>query len=299
MKQCIQCGRQRPDAANFCPGCGAMQSAEGPKTDKWGVPQPAEGSRSAPPANEWRTASDPAPAADGLWAMPPVPEMPKKKGFKARYVILPLLLAVLAAAGVFAYRVLKAPSEIRYYDDDGELSTIEYYDGRGFPERSVGYQDDEESWKETYKSTSEAKKVDTDAVEHMDGVTKVEAVVYFFEPVDGERSEDIVIVGGYNRLGEIVAQQSFVKINGEYVLLETREYEMDVLGHQSKCTVTSPDGDVICEWEMDNEYSFGRLVRSEVSLVADGYLTSTDKDGVEVEWHDEPVERERVKEYEY
>ena len=295
MKQCIQCGRQLPDAANFCPGCGAMQSAEGPKTDKWGVPQPAEGSRSAPPVNEWRTASDPAPAADDLWAMPPVPETPKKKGFKARYVILPLLLAVLAAAGVFAYRVLKAPSEIRYYDEDGELYIIESYDGRGALERSVGYENDEESWKETYKTTSEAKKIDTDAVEAMDGVTKVEALECF----DKEKnSEDIVIVFGYNRLGEIVGQQVFVKINGEYFLRETREFELDSLGHHSKCTVKSPDGDVIREWEKDNEYSFGRLVRSEVSGVGYGYL-SPGEDGVEVEWNDEPVEWENVNEYEY
>ena len=295
MKQCIQCGRQLPDTANFCPGCGAMQSAEGPKTDKWGVPQPAEGSRSAPPVNEWRTESDPAPAADGLWAMPPVPETPKKKGFKARYVILPLLLAVLAAAGVFAYRVLKAPSEIRYYDEDGELYIIESYDGRGALERSVGYENDEESWKETYKTTSEAKKIDTDAVEAMDGVTKVEALECF----DKEKnSEDIVIVFGYNRLGEIVGQQVFVKINGEYFLRETREFELDSLGHHSKCTVKSPDGDVIREWEKDNEYSFGRLVRSEVSGVGYGYL-SPGEDGVEVEWNDEPVEWENVNEYEY
>lgn len=276
MKQCIRCGRQLPDGANFCPGCGTRQIAA-PPTDQWGRPNPA--------------VHDP-------WATPPAPETPKK-GFKARYVILPLLLAVLAVAGVFAYRVLKAPSEIRYYDDDGELSTIESYDGRGFPKRTVGYQDDEESWKETYKTTSEAKKVDTDDVEDMDGVTKVEAFECFFESDDEEKSsEGVVIVVGYNRLGEIAGQQVFVKIDGEYVLRESREYEMDSLGHHSKCTVTTPDGDVIREWEIDNEYSFGRLVKSEVSGVSYGYVYA-DEDGVEVEWNEEPFEWETVDEFEY
>ncbi len=277
MKQCIRCGRQLPDGANFCPGCGTQQIAA-PPIDQWGRPTPA--------------AHDP-------WAPKPVPETPKKKGFKARYVILPLLLAVLAVAGVFAYRVLKAPSEIRYYDDDDELSTIESYDGRGFPKRMVGYQDNEESWKETYKTTSEAKKVDTDAVEDMDGVTKVEAFECFFESDDEEKSsEGVVIVVGYNRLGEVAGQQVFVKIDGEYVLRESREYEMDSLGHHSKCTVTSPDGDVIREWEMDNEYSFGRLVKSEVSGVSYGYVYAVE-DGVEVEWNEEPFEWETVDEFEY
>ena len=277
MKQCIRCGRQLPDGANFCPGCGTQQIA-------------------APPIDQWGRSN---PAAHDPWATTPVPETPKKKGFKARYVILPLLLAVLAVAGVFAYRVLKAPSEIRYYDDDGELSTIESYDGRGFPKRTVGYQDDEESWKETYKTTSEAKKVDTDDVEDMDDVTKVEAFECFFESDDEEKSsEGVVIVVGYNRLGEIAGQQVFVKIDGEYVLRESREYEMDSLGHHSKCTVTTPDGDVIREWEIDNEYSFGRLVKSEVSGVSYGYMYA-DEDGVEAEWNDEPLEWENVNEFEY
>ena len=52
------------------------------------------------------------------------------------------------------------------------------------------------------------------------------------------------------------------------------------------------------EWELDNEYSFGRLVRSEVSGVSYGYLFPGE-DGVEVEWNDEPVEWENVNEYEY
>lgn len=302
MKQCIRCGRQLPDGANFCPGCGTQQIAA-PPIDQWGRPNHA--------------AHDP-------WATTPVPETPKKKGFKARYVVIPILLAVVCAAGVFAYRVLKhpsqerwydedgnlssidyaylvlkAPSEIRYYDDDGELSTIEFYDGRGFPKRTVGYQDDEESWKETYKTTSEAKKVDTDDVEDMDGVTKVEAFECFFESDDEEKSsEGVVIVVGYNRLGEIAGQQVFVKIDGEYVLRESREYEMDSHGHHSKCTVTTPDGDVIREWEIDNEYSFGRLVKSEVSGVSYGNVYA-DEDGVEVEWNEEPFEWENVNEFEY
>ena len=73
---------------------------------------------------------------------------------------------------------------------------------------------------------------------------------------------------------------------------------MDSLGHHSKCTVTTPDGDVIREWEMDNEYSFGRLVKSEVSGVSYGYMYA-DEDGVEAEWNDEPLEWENVNEFEY
>ena len=40
MKQCIRCGRQLPDGANFCPGCGTQQIAA-PPIDQWGRPNPA------------------------------------------------------------------------------------------------------------------------------------------------------------------------------------------------------------------------------------------------------------------
>lgn len=304
MKSCIHCGRALPDTANFCPGCGTQQTEV--KTDKWGVPQAAEPRQSAqqpqPSAPAPEPKPSPAPEAETLWAEMPAPEkMTKKKsGSKKRKIVLAVVLAVLAVAGVFAYRVLKHPSEVHYLNEDGELTSIEYYDGKSFPERSVGYNNDEENWKEVYRATDEAEKVDTAEIEDMDGVKKVEALECFDVALedDEETSEDIVILAGYDWRGQLVAQQVFRKSGGEYVLRETRVYELDTLGNHSKCTVTTADGDVLREWEYENEYSFGRLVRSEISGVNYGYVEYSD-DGIQIVWNDEPFEWDTVNEFLY
>ena len=265
MKQCIQCGRQLPDAANFCPGCGAMQSAEGPKTDKWGVPQPAEGSRNAPPANEWRTASDPAPAADDLWAMPPVPETPKKKGFKARYVVIPILLAVVCAAGVFAYRVLKHPSQERWYDENGNLSSIDYYDSKGIVLKEVEYDEEgNQTYVTEFRETDDCDDIDTSDVEDIDGVKTVECRQVFQAEGNGDPEEySVFMVIGFDWRGKMLAWRMYSLDGDEQQLRRSAEYELDFYGNYATQTLQSEDGSYYTEQTFENHYSFGRIVSSE------------------------------------
>ena len=193
----------------------------------------------------------------------------------------------------------KYHKEERYYDEDGELWYSEQFKN-GRIRSATYYEDGEETGFEEFRKTSECKKVDTTEVRNTEGVAEVEALELFYRDADQEEmeSEDYVIVFGFNERGNVVVMQCFWKIDDEYVLVFTNEYEHDSHGNTKHMTRTAADGTVSAEWDYDTEYSDGRRVRAEQTKVNYGRI-QFDGESFFVELYDEPAESKDEIEYIY
>lgn len=229
MKPCIHCGRELPDTASFCRSCGTKQSEPTFVSEK-----PAK----------------------------------KKSRVKKRLILLGVMLAVLSAAGIFAYRVLKHPSEVRAYDKDHNLCWIEYYDSRGRLTKSVSYHPDGNLSDTTeYRPTEAPAGLDLSEMKDMDGVKTVECVQRF--SADGDEAlkpDGVFAVRGYDWRGRLVAEQYFEERDGAYQMYLTITMELDAYGYPIVKTLDREDDDDLMfpiEYVFDNHYVFGRLVSSD------------------------------------
>lgn len=291
MKPCVKCGKMLPDAANFCTDCGSQQNGAGPEVDRWGTPKPAQTVRQVRQQMPLDT-----PTAD---TVPAVRE--KKRGFRARHVVILLVIAVLAAAGAFVWRALQHPSEIWQYNEDGELFYIEYYDGADVI-RGVEYDDDENVvYMEEYRETDEAKAVDTASVEAVDGVKSTRTIQVFCGDSDQEDLEDanVFLVIGSDWRGRTVVYETYWRTDdGEYVLLQVTNYEWDVYGNMTHMERTCADGTLLMEADYENHYSFGRLVSRDVDRTSYGYAHVDEQGKVESILFEEYEVREVSQTYE-
>ena len=214
---------------------------------------------------------------------------------------LTLLLCALTVGGVFAYRVLHHADRLRYYDADGELLFTEQYDSKGRLAGYTGYRLGEKSYLEEYRVTDECAKADDSEIRRMDGVRQTETREVFCRnaSADEMKSDDTLLVSGYDRFGRLVAMQVFSRNGDAYVLLYTNRYERDSFGNFVSMSRVTPDGETVAEMTFENTYRFGRLIRSEKTYQVYGRAYANNDGSVTLKLFQEPRTGEQTIRYQY
>ena len=262
---CPSCGSAIKDEAKFCSHCGAVIAAAKPN-------------------------------------MQPEPEAKPKRRVRWPLFVLPVLILALAAAGLFYWRTTRTPSQIRFYDADGELYSVDKFDSHGRYLSNVGYENGEKTYIEEYRITDACDQIDTSDVEEMDGVKEVECRECFIRESgeDDFEPEDVFVVIGYDRHGKLAGGQTYVIIEDEIHLLQTWEVELDRFGNPIEETYSAANGDTRLHETLDNHYSFGLIGSAEMHWKGYGsYRYDAENNTIYVEPFDEPTVETRSVEYWY
>lgn len=197
--------------------------------------------------------------------------------------------------------------EARYYNEDNELSYAnEYEDGR--LKSYIYYDEDGEAvYYEDYRETDACANVDTSEIEDMDGVREVLTLEVYYREADDDdymSGDDdgnyrVFIVFGYNRDDRLVATQVVRQFGDRYLADRTTVYTLDDHGNPVSAIRTAGNGEKMAEFEFDNEYRSGRLVKAEQKTTIFSEVI-WDPDGeLEVRAFDEPRQSVTTIEYVY
>lgn len=295
MKICVNCGQELQDEMKFCLDCGARQpvAVQRPAPRPEPAPPPA-----AAPVQQPRRQNVPAPepdVPDPLWDDMPIPEdrRPKKRA-KWPLILLGLVVAAGAAAGVYYARTVKQYDEMRYYEDDALVTVETYDDGRILSEEQ--YENDVLVFEQSYEQTDDAQEIDGSDMETIPGVTEVRRA----QLSRGGVLSQVFVVEGYDRHGRILGRHVYEFDDAGNLLYEyTSEYTRDSLGYLTHWEQWTGDGELMLEVDLENTCSFGRLTSSVIHFKRNGRFLPTEDGGYEYQASAQPDVYTRTAEYQY
>ena len=286
MKTCINCGHELKDEAFFCGRCGTPQPAQA-ETETAAAPEAVPRPEPKPRVDQW---------GGVVTEEPPAPETPVKKPRRVWPVILAaVLVAALAAGGVFFVRTTQQFREIRYRDENDQLAVLESYDTDGRILSETMYDGDTVTFEQSYRETKAAKELpDADLLE-IEGVTEVHAAQLYRGGVESH----VFVIGGYDRRGRLLGAHVYeFDAEGKLLYEYTSEYTRDALGHMTHWEQHTADGTLMLSVDADNTTGFGKLVSSELRYTRYGSFLQTDT-GYVYQQLNVPEQFSRTAEYQY
>lgn len=216
---------------------------------------------------------------------PPPAEPARRKAAKVRdgvrwwHIALPVLLAVLALAGLYAYRSLQHPVEDAWYDAGKALKSVNYFDKDGHLTGCEGYADGEIAYTKEYRTSVTADQLDPSEVEQVEGVVTTECLQVYQrdEGHAGFMPENTYKIFGYDKRGNLIVEnQYYWPEGGKPILSYTTRYERDASGRIEKTTITAGNGDAFLEHTYDSKRVFGLCTQADVTETQYGTLEYAD-----------------------